>query len=253
MEGIEFKTLNESSSSSDGRQGGPNLLADADNEDRLGFVKKVYAILASQLTLTFGFVAVVKSSDTLNESLPNHVGILWAAIILGICIEIALICCKSVARKSPANMILLTLFTICETYMVGTLCALYSAEVVVTAAFMTMVLSITLMVYAYFTKTDFTKCCGPFVCWGIILIMTVSMLLSALSVLLFSYTAQWYPFAAGFGVIIGGLFLLIDTQLIVGGRRHELSIDDYVLGALILYLDIIYIFMELLRLFGSND
>ena len=117
---------------------------------------------------------------------------------------------------------------------------------------MTMVLSITLMVYAYFTKTDFTKCCGPFVCWGLLLIMTISMLLSVISMLVFSYTAVWYPFAAGFGVIIGGLFLLIDTQLIVGGRRHELSIDDYVLGALMLYLDIIYIFVELLKLFGRK-
>ena len=70
--------------------------------------------------------------------------------------------------------------------------------------------------------------------------------------LVYSYTANWYPFAAGFGVIIGGLFLLIDTQLIVGGRRHELSIDDYVVGALILYLDIIYIFLELLKLFGNR-
>ena len=53
-------------------------------------------------------------------------------------------------------------------------------------------------------------------------------------------------------MIIGGLFLLIDTQLIVGGKRHELSIDDYVIGALILYMDIIYIFVYMLKLLGNR-
>ena len=191
-------------------------------------------------------------NKSLNDALPEQVGLLWTALILGICIEISLVCCKGVARKSPTNMILLALFTLCWTYVIGAICALYSAEVVLTAALMTMVLSISLMVYAYFTKTDFTTCCGPFVCWGLLLIMTISMLMSVISMLVFSYTATWYPFAAGFGVIVGGLFLLIDTQLIVGGRRHELSIDDYVLGALMLYLDIIYIFLELLKLFGRK-
>ena len=78
------------------------------------------------------------------------------------------------------------------------------------------------------------------------------MLLSLLSLFIFSWTDTWIPFAAGFCVIIYGLFLIIDTQLIVGGGRHELSIDDYVIGALVLYLDIIYIFIELLRIFGSR-
>ena len=70
-------------------------------------------------------------------------------------------------------MILLTLFTVCETYIVGTICSWYSAEVVLTAALMTAVLSVTLMTYAYFTKSDFTSICGPFVCWGILLILTI--------------------------------------------------------------------------------
>ena len=39
------------------------LLADCDNEERLGFVRKVYGILACQLTLTFGFVAIVKFNE----------------------------------------------------------------------------------------------------------------------------------------------------------------------------------------------
>ena len=46
------------------------MLADTKNdEDRRGFVKKVYGILATQLTLTFGWTAVVVSSKDLQASM----------------------------------------------------------------------------------------------------------------------------------------------------------------------------------------
>lgn len=35
------------------------------------------------------------------------------------------------------------------------------------------------------------------------------------------------------------MYLIYDTQLIIGGKSHELQIDDYILGALFLYIDII--------------
>jgi len=117
---------------------------------------------------------------------------------------------------------------------------------------MTVALTMALTTYAWFTKNDFTALCGPFVCWGLMLILCISMFMSLLSMFIFTFTETWYPFAAGFGVIIYGLFLLIDTQLVAGGGRYELSIDDYIVGALILYLDIVMIFLELLRLFGGR-
>ena len=55
-----------------------------------------------------------------------------------------------------------------------------------------------------------------------------------------------------FGVIIFGIYLVIDTQMVVGGKRLELSMDDYVVGALILYIDIIQIFLYILALMGRR-
>ena len=187
------------------------LLADCDNEERLGFVRKVYGILAAQLTLTFGFVAFVKFNEDFGEALLDYPGIYIACLVLAFVIQCCLLCCMKVARKSPSNYILLTVFTLCWTYLVGFICATYDASIVLTAALMTAVLTVALSSYAMFTKNDFTKICGPFVCWGLILVFTISMLMSVLSMLVFTYTDTWIPFAAGFGVIIYGLFLLIDT------------------------------------------
>ena len=61
-----------------------------------------------------------------------------------------------VARKTPMNYILLLVFTLCWTYLVGFICATYDAAIVLTAALMTAVLTVSLMSYAIFTKNDFT-------------------------------------------------------------------------------------------------
>jgi FtsH-binding integral membrane protein len=54
-----------------------------------------------------------------------------------------------------------------------------------------------------------------------------------------------------------GFYLIYDTQLIVGGKRYELDYDDYIIGALMIYIDIIALFVELLQIllsiFGNNN
>ena len=36
-----------------------------------------------------------------------------------------------------------------------------------------------------------------------------------------------------------GIYLVVDTQLVMGNNKYELNDEDYILGALILYIDII--------------
>ena len=40
--------------------------------------------------------------------------------------------------------------------------------------------------------------------------------------------------------------------MIVGQKKHAIEMDDYILGALMLYVDIIGMFIELLALFGES-
>ena len=56
-------------------------------------------------------------------------------------------------------------------------------------------------------------------------------------------------------VVIAGIYciyLLVDTQLILGGKKHQLSLDNYVMGAMILYVDIIGLFLKILQLLGDK-
>ena len=56
-------------SSDEGGYRTSTLLEHCDADDRTGFVRKVYSILACQLMITFGFVAMVKSNESLNDSI----------------------------------------------------------------------------------------------------------------------------------------------------------------------------------------
>jgi FtsH-binding integral membrane protein len=59
------------------------------------------------------------------------------------------------------------------------------------------------------------------------------------------------------GLIFYSLFLIIDTMMICNSNKSaggmEISYDDYVLCALNLYLDIIMIFVYILKLLGNKD
>lgn len=48
-------------------------------------------------------------------------------------------------------------------------------------------------------------------------------------------------------------YLVYDTQLLVGGRKHELSPEEHIYGALCLYYDVVMIFLALLAIFGGKN
>ena len=246
---------NSSKSSSDYARmdgGAINWLEEAHKDDRAGFVRKVYCLLAVQLTITFGFTAIVMTDEHLTLSIQQTFYLFYPALFLQLFIWCTLVCCIHTARKVPMNYILCTVFTLCWTYMIAFICSFYDPQLVLMCTLMTAVLTITLSVFACVTSLDMTEMCGPFFCWGLLLIFTISMLMSVLSMVVFTFTETWYPFAAGFALIVYGIYLMIDTQLIIGQGRYKLSIDDYIIGSIILYMDIIMIFLKLLEIFSRR-
>ena len=58
---------------------------------------------------------------------------------------------------------------------------------------------------------------------------------------------------ASIGCIIFSLYIIYDTQLMVGGsHKYSLSPEEYVFAALNLYLDIINLFMYILSIIGNS-
>jgi FtsH-binding integral membrane protein len=52
--------------------------------------------------------------------------------------------------------------------------------------------------------------------------------------------------------VLYSAYILIDTQIILGRGKTKLNLDNYVLGAILLYIDIIGLFLEILKLIGNR-
>ena len=156
----------------------------------------------------------------------------------------------------PHNYIALFLFTLLESYWVAFMCQYYVYDpyaetfyeegyrTIGMAGAMTVAVVAAATTYAWTTKTDFTRKRG----FIFILVVTL-MMLGLFSIFFYNYV--FMMLLCTLGVILFGIFLIYDTQLIIGEGRHSLQIDDYILGALILYTDIIMIFYYLLQITGA--
>lgn len=178
-----------------------------DQEDRLGFIRKVYGILSVQLCLTAGAITAVKTIPGWNDGMntPTMAGLAMGLLVASIAIECAILCCKSVARKTPTNYILLFIFTACQAFVFAFICSQYPASDCLTAAGMTAAVTVALTFYACTTKTDFTMCGGLF------FILSMALLCLIVVSWFMTFAAWWHPFVSAILVVFYGLYLIYDT------------------------------------------
>ncbi len=120
-------------------------------------------------------------------------------------------------------------------------------NIVLQAISMTAIIVISLTLFAWCTPFDF-------VLWGPVLLLCISMSLMMTLIFYFVFShKQMHAFWVGIGILIYSIYLVMDTQLIMGGKRYEVDIDDYVLAAIILYTDIIMIFLYILQALKSSN
>jgi len=226
---------------------GLKYVADADKAVRRGFITKVYGILGCQLAMTLAVVLAFSFDHGLRDAIVGTPGVLVAAIILSFVFLFALSCFPNVARNYPGNYLCLLGFTLCQSLMVGTIAATYSPEIVVKAVVATTVIVLGLTLFAFQTKIDFTAMSSSMFCILLLLLMF------GIWTAIFPSQAARTAYAA-LGAVVFSLFICYDTQLIIGGKhQHQFEIDDYCFAALNLYIDIIQLFLFLLRLLGNRD
>ncbi|XP_049583018.1 protein lifeguard 3 [Syngnathus scovelli] len=215
---------------------------------RHAFIRKVYLILAAQLTVTFSVVAVFTFVEPVKMFVIRYPGIYWASLVVYFVVYCILICCKEPRRRFPWNLVLLGVFTVALSYMSGTISSYYETKAVLLAMGITALVCVTVTVFCFQTKVDFTSC-GGFLCIAAILLIIIGMVTSI--VLAFHYVPWLHMLYAAIGAIVYTLFLVYNTQLLIGNRELAISPEEYVYGALSLYIDIVHIFLFILQISGS--
>lgn len=223
------------------------LSKDSPVDVRNGFVRKVYGIVTAQLILTTaiaGFIRLCVPLETVS-SVARPLMLFSLVFLFGITCYISVK--PDSMRKSPQNYIMLLLFTVVESILVGVICCAYQAASVLLALGITVGIFAALTIFACTTKTDFTGC------GGFLFACLLGLIISGLVLMLFpSQAAQTAQ--AGIGAVIFSFYIIYDTQLIMGGRhkKGQFSIDDYAWAALNIYLDIINLFLYILEIVGKD-
>jgi len=207
---------------------------------RMAFVRKVYSILSMQIFATAVFAAVCMYSDKVQHwMLVNS----WTFFVSWIMTLVSLVVLIVKRRDYPANMWALGAFTAFETYSIGAIVSMYRSEVVVQAALLTFGIFVALTLFTMQSKYDFSSM-GPilfFALWGVILVSFIQIFL---------------PFNRTFDLVIAVVTAIVFSGYIVYDTyniMNRLSPEEYIIAAVELYLDVINLFLAILRILSNSD
>lgn len=216
---------------------------------RHAFVRKVYAILGSQLCITFlicfGMMNIPDFELWFRENSLLAIILFFVALVLQFILLITIVCCECARKIFPLNFILLFILTTLFGFTLGFVCAFTKAEYVMYAAGITVALVVGLTLFAFQNWIDFTSC------WMFPIAAVIVLTLFGF-VLIFYHDAILYLFYCVLGVLVYSFMLVYDTQLMLGGNhKYSISPEEYIVAALSLYIDIIMIFQFILGIFRT--
>jgi hypothetical protein len=221
-----------------------SLIGISSKNTRLGFIRKVYLIVLFLITIVAGFVIMACYWEAYRDFLVNNPWVAIVAFVVQIWTGYGIVCYKSIAREVPKNYIYLTFYATSIAVIVSFVGLIHTRAEIATAAGLTFLLVGSLTIYALTTKTDFTFC-GAFLFSFLCLTIVCGVGLAFWPKRIVSIGLSWVT------LVLFSVYLIMDTQLIVGGKEYQYSSDDYIVAALQLFIDIVKIFLEILKIFAQ--
>lgn len=215
---------------------------------RAQFVRKVYLILSLQLGFTAMFNIPFLTVDGIQEFVYKYPWIVFFVVPVFVIPYFTLVCCEVTRRTFPTNMILLCLMTLGMSCVGGYVTAKLNTEVVIYAFTLTSLVTLSVTTLAVFCPFDFTSC-QMVMC----VVLIVLIIFSTIASVVIIYTNSNFAnlIFAGVCVVLFSLFLMFDTQAIVGGRRVQIKPEEYTLAAIQIYVDLVEIFLNFLELWDA--
>lgn len=214
-------------------------VAEATIDIRMQFIRKVYAILTVQLLATTILSSVSVFSASYKQWIRSNQWMMWLSLF-GAMGFMLLTFWK---RKSyPTNLLFLTGFTALEAYAISVVVSFYEVRIVLQALILTLGIFLALTLFACQTKYDFTSWI-PYLFGGL------------WALILFGFMAAFFPYNSTAELIYSGIaalvfcgYILVDTQLVM---RHY-HVEEEIAAAISLYLDVINLFLSILRILNGR-
>ncbi|XP_028388289.1 protein lifeguard 4 [Phyllostomus discolor] len=210
-----------------------SCVASASVHIRMAFLRKVYTILSLQVLLT----TMTSMLFLYFESIRTFVHESPALMLVFAIGSLGLIFALTLNRyKHPLNLYLLFGFTLLEALTVAFAVTLYDVYIILQAFVLTTAVFLGLTMYTLQSKKDFSKFGA-----GLFAVLWILCLSGILKLFFYSETMELVVAAVGALLFCG--FIIYDTHSLM----HRLSPEEYILASISLYLDIINLFLHLLR------
>ncbi|CCK72604.1 Bxi1p KNAG_0K02410 [Huiozyma naganishii CBS 8797] len=238
---------------------------------RRHFTRKVYTVLSTQLLITFTWSLFVSKYRVLQRFVLDHMWLWWTALAVSFvtCLWISLSPrgedwdAKN-EEQEPAwarreqrpwyiltksrQFALLMVFTFTEAYTLGVVCLTYDSGTVLSALLITTVVVVGVSAVAISGRFQIAlESMGSvyyWLNWALWLIIGIGF-----SSLFFGISGKWDLLYGWLGAIVFTVYLFVDTQLVF----RKVYVDEEIKCAMMLYLDIINLFLSILRILSHND
>jgi hypothetical protein len=216
---------------------------------RAGFLRKVFGLLAAQMVFTIVFAAACMFTPSIRNTFlvlaESKMWYLQMACFIPTFASL-LILQLGAKRTYPWNYILLFVFTVGTSIDIGYICAVFHATghgILVLQAFAaTAVIFCALTAYAFVSGRNFSFF------GGFLSVMLWGLFLTGLGGFFFPWMVQSLLYGL-VGALTFCAYILYDVWRI----QHKFSYDDYIGATLELYLDIVNLFLYILKILSKLD
>lgn len=204
---------------------------------RMAFLRKVYGILSVQLAMTTLVSGLIMAMPSIQMFFIRNSWIMIINMLANIAITFPLIAKR---KEYPLNFKLMGVFTILNSLSLGLIVSQYDLAIVSQAFFLTAFIVTGLTVYTLQSTQDFQWLGG---------LLYSALMVSCIGGLfhIFFRNSVMETGLSVLGAFIFAGYIIYDTQIIM---KH-LCPEEYVIGVLNLYMDIINLFVKILRILNS--
>lgn len=207
-------------------------------EERAQLVRRTYSLVFISVLVTVVGATYAMSNQYLLDQLIQHPWLSMAAVF------VPLLVAQGARNRFPLNIAMVLLFSFAMGALIGPALVLYSkggTGLVTQAATITVGAFGILTLYAFVSRRDFSA-------WGSFFVVGLWVLIATSVLNMFFGNATSDLWLAGGTVLVFSGLLVFDTWRL----RNVYGPEDYVMAALQIYLDLLNMFLAVLRLLGGG-
>jgi len=217
--------------------------------EQANFITKVFTWMSAALVLTGLTAYLVASSPTLIQLIFGYKFVFYA-LIIGELLMVGYLSSMVGRMSADTATFVFLLYAVVNGLTLSVIFMVYTASSIAGTFLVTAGTFAAMALYGYTTKRDLTS-------WGNLLFMALIGLILASVVNMFFHNPVVYWISTYAGILIFVGLTAYDTQKIkemniIGNEGTDEDRKEAIMGALMLYLDFINLFLYLLRLFGRS-